>query len=95
MLYYTIVPLAVNRGTTFATEQLFNELRLVDPERGIAVEIGNDVWIGEGAFLVGGIRIGDGAVVLAHAVVTKDIPHTLLLEVFLQRCCVTVMMRRR
>ena len=40
----------------------------------IAVEIGNDVWIGEGAFLVGGITIEDGAVILAHAVVTKDVP---------------------
>lgn len=61
-------------GSTFATEQLFEEHRLIDFESKIAVEIGNDVWIGEGAFLVGGITIGDGAVVLAHAVVTKDVP---------------------
>lgn len=72
--FFSLNPNHSQCGSTFATEQLFDELRLVDPERGIAVEIGNDVWIGEGAFLVGGIRIGDGAVVLAHAVVTKDIP---------------------
>lgn len=61
-------------GSTFASEQLFEEQRLIDLESKIAVEIGNDVWIGEGAFLVGGITIGDGAVVLAHAVVTKNVP---------------------
>lgn len=38
------------------------------------VEIGNDVWIGHGAFIRPGIRIGDGAIVAAHAVVTKDVP---------------------
>ena len=38
------------------------------------VKIGNDVWIGQGAFIKGGVTIGDGAVVAAHAVVTKDVP---------------------
>lgn len=36
--------------------------------------IGNDVWIGSHAFIKGGVRIGNGAVVAAHAVVTKDVP---------------------
>ena len=39
-----------------------------------SVEIGNDVWIGHGAFIKGGVKIGDGAVVAAHAVVVKDVP---------------------
>ena len=38
------------------------------------VEIGSDCWIGQRCFLVGGIKIGHGAVVLAGAVVTKDVP---------------------
>lgn len=38
------------------------------------VEIGNDVWIGHGAFVKGGVKIGDGAIVAAHAAVTKDVP---------------------
>ena len=38
------------------------------------VKIGNDVWIGRGAFIKGGVTIGDGAVIAAHAVVTKDVP---------------------
>jgi len=36
--------------------------------------IGNDVWIGHVAFIMSGITIGDGAVVGACSVVTKDIP---------------------
>ncbi|GAC1633351.1 MAG: hypothetical protein NVS9B10_28610 [Nevskia sp.] len=37
-------------------------------------EIGHDVWIGAGAFVRRGLRIGHGAVVAAHAVVTQDVP---------------------
>lgn len=36
--------------------------------------IGNDVWIGYHATIMPGIHIGDGAVIGAHAVVTKDVP---------------------
>ncbi len=36
--------------------------------------IGNDVWIGSNAVLLQGVNIGDGAVVAAGAVVTKDVP---------------------
>ncbi|WP_259651668.1 CatB-related O-acetyltransferase, partial [Citrobacter europaeus] len=36
--------------------------------------IGNDVWIGNDVVLKGGISIGDGAVVAANSVVTKDVP---------------------
>lgn len=39
-----------------------------------SVKIGNDVWIGQGAFIKGGVTIGDGAIVAAHSVVTKDVP---------------------
>lgn len=35
--------------------------------------IGNDVWIGSDAIILRGVRIGDGAVVGANAVVTKDV----------------------
>lgn len=37
------------------------------------VEIGNDVWIGDDVVIPGGVRIGDGAVIAARAVVTKDV----------------------
>lgn len=37
------------------------------------VTIGNDVWIGECVYVMPGVTIGDGAVVGAHAVVTKNV----------------------
>lgn len=36
--------------------------------------IGNDVWIGMEAMIMPGVKIGDGAVVGARSLVTKDIP---------------------
>lgn len=36
--------------------------------------VGNDVWIGEQATILPGIRIGDGAIIGAHSVVGSDIP---------------------
>lgn len=38
------------------------------------ITIGNDVWIGEGAFVRRGVTIGDGAIIGARAVVMKDVP---------------------
>jgi len=38
------------------------------------VVIENDVWIGSNALVMGGIKIGDGAIVAAGAVVTNDVP---------------------
>lgn len=35
--------------------------------------IGNDVWIGQNAIVLNGVKIGDGAIVAAGAVVTKDV----------------------
>ncbi|WP_281067744.1 CatB-related O-acetyltransferase [Neorhizobium galegae] len=35
--------------------------------------IGNDVWIGVRAVILDGVRVGDGAIVAAGAVVTKDV----------------------
>ncbi|MCC0805467.1 CatB-related O-acetyltransferase [Methylobacterium sp. W2] len=43
------------------------------PNRGDTV-IGNDVWLGYDSTILPGIRIGDGAVVAAKSVVTRDVP---------------------
>lgn len=72
--FFSLNPKCAQNGSTFATEQLFQEVKYSDSLKRVAVTIGNDCWIGEGAFLVGGITIADGAVVLAHAVVTKNVP---------------------
>ena len=37
-------------------------------------EIGHDVWIGANVLIMDGIRIGNGAIVAAGAVVTADVP---------------------
>ena len=59
---------------TYVSEELFEELNYADPERKKAVIIENDVWIGSHAKLCGGITIHNGAVILAGAVVTHDVP---------------------
>jgi acetyltransferase-like isoleucine patch superfamily enzyme len=38
------------------------------------IVLGNDVWIGARATIMSGVTIGDGAVVAACSVVTKDVP---------------------
>lgn len=40
----------------------------------LPVKIGNDVWIGAGAKILGGVTIGDGCIIGAGAVVTKSLP---------------------
>ncbi len=36
--------------------------------------VGNDVWIGQHVTVMPGVKIGDGAIIAAHSVVTKDVP---------------------
>lgn len=61
-------------GYSFAKSQMINEYMFFDKERQIAVKIGNDCWIGYDVCFIGGVQIGDGAVVLSRAYVTKDVP---------------------
>jgi maltose O-acetyltransferase len=37
------------------------------------VRIGSDVWIGGGAIILPGVTVGDGAVIGAGSVVTRDV----------------------
>ncbi len=53
-------------GGSFATVDCFPERR--------PIAIGNDVWIGARAFIRDGVSIGDGAIVAAGAIVTRDVP---------------------
>jgi acetyltransferase-like isoleucine patch superfamily enzyme len=38
------------------------------------IEIGDRVWIGARAMVLKGVKIGDGSVVAAGSIVTKDVP---------------------
>lgn len=65
----------VQRTTTY-----FVERNLFDPPEPVhlysrgPIEIGSDVWIGAGAQVHSGVKIGHGAVVAGAAVVTRDVP---------------------
>lgn len=61
-------------GSTFATEQCIEEFRYVLGDDKNPVVIGHDCWIGFGVTLISGVTLGIGSVVLAGAVVTKDVP---------------------
>lgn len=51
-----------------------NALQRRSAEFGKPVHIGSDVWVGGGAIICPGVRIGDRAVIGAGSVVTRDIP---------------------
>lgn len=57
---------------TYVQTQKFEEYSKTD--NGFYVEIGNDVWIGSTVTFIGNITIGDGAIVAAGSVVTKNVP---------------------
>lgn len=72
--FFSPNPTHTQNGGSFADHLCFDEFRYADAERKYPVIIGNDCWIGDNVFIVGGVTVGDGAVVLAGAVVTKDVP---------------------
>jgi acetyltransferase-like isoleucine patch superfamily enzyme len=53
-------------GITFSPTSRFKELN--------RTIIGNDVWIGARVIVLDGIKVGDGAIIAAGAVVTRDVP---------------------
>ena len=56
-----------------------DEESFFDWRRSHRVILGNDIWIGHGAIVLPGRRIGDGAVIAAGAIVTKDVaPYTIV-----------------
>lgn len=55
-----------------STKHSWVKVSAVNPFKRVVV--GNDVWIGVRTMVMGGVKIGDGAVIGAGAIVTKDIP---------------------
>lgn len=60
-------------GFSFVNEQKFKEISWIDDKKQILLKIGHDVWIGAGAKFMQGLTIGDGAIIAAGAVITKDV----------------------
>lgn len=73
-LFFSLNGNGYKQGVTFAPKQMVEEFRFYDKGRELVNKIGNDCWIGSHVTLIGAVEIHDGAVVLAHAVVTKDVP---------------------
>ncbi len=48
--------------------------RIYAPGNTAPIKLGNNVWIGDSAFVGKGVTIGDNSIVGAFAVVTKDVP---------------------
>lgn len=61
-------------GSTFVDRDYYSEMNEYDSENHYAIKIGSDCWVGENSFIVGGVTIENGAVILANAVVTKSVP---------------------
>lgn len=59
---------------SYVNHSKFEDFKYLDAEKRISIVIGNDVWIGARATILEGVTIGDGAVVAAGAIVTKDVP---------------------
>ena len=61
-----------NIGSFTSGQQLFPDYKFV-PGTNYKVIIGDDVWIGDNCLIIGGVKIGTGAIIAASAVVTKDV----------------------
>jgi len=80
-----VCPVRIGSSTLFgpavqiytALHPLGAELRRRE-EFGKPVEIGSDVWVGGGAIILPGVKIGPRAVVGAGSVVTRDVPEDVL-----------------
>ncbi|HIF9174735.1 TPA: CatB-related O-acetyltransferase [Photobacterium damselae] len=53
-------------GITFSDKDYIDELPIT--------YIGNDVWIGSNSIILDGISVGNGAIIAAGSIVTKDVP---------------------
>jgi maltose O-acetyltransferase len=77
-----VAPVLIGSGVLFgpaaqiyaATHPLGAAERRKGLESGRPVEIGDDVWVGGGAIICPGVRVGARSVVGAGSVVTRDIP---------------------
>jgi maltose O-acetyltransferase len=76
-----VCPVRIGDFTLFGPAvQIYTPLHPFNPEQrrreefGKAIEIGSDVWVGGGAMILAGVRIGSRAIIGAGSVVTRDVP---------------------
>jgi chloramphenicol O-acetyltransferase type B len=74
--YFSTSPLLYRRQNTFKINLIEKDLQF---EEYLPVSIGNDVWIGSRSIILDGIIIGNGCIVAANSVVTKDVePYSII-----------------
>jgi maltose O-acetyltransferase len=61
-----------------ATHPLDAEQRILGPELGAPITIGDNVWLGAGAIILAGVTIGANTTIGAGSVVNRDIPANVL-----------------
>lgn len=76
-----VCPVTIGDFTLFGPGvQILTPLHPVDADQrrreeyGKAIDIGSDVWVGGGALILAGVRVGSRAIIGAGSVVTRDIP---------------------
>jgi maltose O-acetyltransferase len=76
-----VCPVRIGDYTQFGPAvQIYTPLHPFDAEQrrreefGKPIEIGSDVWVGGGAIILAGVRIGSRCVIGAGSVVTRDVP---------------------
>ena len=61
----------VSYGKTYLVNEINHSRR---SDNHYQIIIGNDVWIGQGSTVIGGVKIGSGAIIGSNSMVAKDIP---------------------
>lgn len=76
-----VCPVTIGDFTLFGPAvQILTPLHPLDAEQrrreeyGKAIDIGSDVWVGGGALILAGVRVGSRSIIGAGSVVTRDIP---------------------
>lgn len=69
--WVTTSPIASLKEFSFATQDFMDDYM---PEYKRKIIIGNDVWIGARCTIFEGVTIGDGAVIAAGSIITRDVP---------------------
>ncbi len=72
--YSMLAPRVTIIGDDHVTSTVRTPMQFTGRPEQTSTTIGDDVWIGHGALILRGVRVGRGAIVAARAVVTKDVP---------------------
>ena len=72
--YSMLAPRVAIVGNDHSTDIAGSPMIFCDRLSVPATVIGRDVWVGFGATIMSGCKIGDGAIIAAGSVVTKDVP---------------------